>query len=80
MNLMNFCFSNICEYTVAATDTAAFIIGGYIWKGSESGLNIIAKFQDNEWTRYGSLERSRRLHGSIASGDYNMIIGGYSSS
>ena len=72
-------FSLICQYAVASTETAAFIIGGYIWSGSE-GLDIIARFQDNEWTKYGSLMAARRLHGLIQSGDQTLIIGGTSSS
>ena len=59
---------------MASTENAAFIIGGY--DQNTYGINIIAKFQDNEWTRYGSLKATRRLHGSIQSGDQTMIIGG----
>ena len=70
-------FSQITEYSVASTENAAFIIGGYNWDGTV--LDIIAKFQDNQWTRYGSLKATRRLHGSIQSGDLTMIIGGDSS-
>ena len=62
---------------MASTDNAAFIIGGF--DENSTGINIIAKFQDNEWTRYGSLKATRRLHGSITSGDLTMIIGGRSS-
>ena len=80
-NCLNICanifLSRISEYAVASTESAAFIIGGY-----ESGSTVydtIAKFQENQWTRYGSLKASRRLHGSITSGDLSMIIGGDSS-
>ena len=65
---------HIVQYSVASTDNAAFIIGGY--DQNNSGINIIAKFQDNEWTRYGSLKATRRLHGSITSGDLTIIVGG----
>ena len=64
----------ITRYAVASTDNAAFIIGGY----DPSIIDIIAKFQDNQWTRYGSLKAVRRSHGTITSGDQTMIIGGYS--
>ena len=63
----------IIEYAVASTENAAYIIGGY---HSYNIIDIIAKFQDNQWTRYGSLKATRRLHGSITSGDRTMIIGG----
>ena len=65
---------------MASTDNAAFIIGGHDKiGGSYVEIDIIAKFQDNQWTRYGSLKAVRYLHGSITSGDQTMIIGGYSS-
>ena len=59
---------------MASTHNAAYIIGG------GSTRDIIAKFEDNEWTRYESLKAARDLHGSITSADQTMIIGGYSSS
>ena len=65
----------IYGYAVASTDIAAFIIGGYSTSYT-SILDIIAKFQDNQWTRYENLKAKRRLHGSIQSGDLTMIIGG----
>ena len=64
----------ITRYAVASTDNAAFIIGGY----DPSIIDIIAKFQDNQWTRYGSLKAARHAPGTITSGDQTMIIGGYS--
>ena len=73
-SLGKYFLSRICEYAVASTEYAAFIIGGY--DQSSIGINIIAKFQDNQWTRYESLKASRRLHGSIQNGDLTMIIGG----
>ena len=63
---------------MASTDNAAFIIGG----ADEISFytDIIAKFQDDQWTRYGSLKAPRYCHGSITSNDQTMIIGGFSSS
>ena len=60
---------------MASTDNAAFIIGGF--DKDTSGISIIAKFQDNQWTRYGSLNTSRRGPESITSEDETMIIGGH---
>ena len=65
----------IAYYTVASTDNAAFIIGGH----DKGNIDIIAKFQDNQWTRYGSLKAVRHAPGIITSGDQTMIIGGVSS-
>ena len=64
----------IFGYAVTSTYNAAFIIGG----AYGNGLDIIAKFQDNQWTRYGSLKAGRHAHGTIHSGDQTMIIGGWS--
>ena len=64
----------IWGYAVASTDNAAFIIGGH----DTGNIDIIAKFQDNQWTRYGSLKTARHAFGTITSGDQTMIIGGYS--
>ena len=69
--------SKINSYSVASTDNAAFIIGGR--DVNNNAIDIIAKFQDNEWTRYGSLKAARFLHGSIKSADQTMIVGDYSS-
>ena len=77
--LYNF-FSLIVKYAVASTKDAAFIIGGTNNESQSPGYygNIIAKFQDDQWTRYGSLQKGRRSPGAINSGDQIMIIGGYS--
>ena len=62
---------------MASTKNAAFVIGGM---SEGANVDIIAKFQDNKWTRFGSLNTARRIHGSIVSGDQLMVIGGYASS
>ena len=65
---------------MASTNNAAFIIGGRTDGGDSNHIDIIAKFQDNQWTRYGSLKAKRFLHGSITSADETMIVGDYSPS
>jgi len=62
---------------VASTEHAAFIIGGR--DRNSNAIDIIAKFQDNEWTQYGSLKAARYVHGSITSTEQTMIMGGESS-
>ena len=64
--------SKIAFYSVASTNDAAFVIGGYTGSNSD----VIAQFKDNAWSLYGNLQRRRHLHGSITSGDETMIIGG----
>ena len=71
---MNYNFRKISLYSVASTTEAAFVIGG--WDGSSS-LDIIAKFENNQWSRYGNLQKARSGHGSITSGTQTIIIGGF---
>ena len=62
----------IANYAVTSTSNAIFIIGGYY--GFD--LDDVAKFQDAQWTRFGTLNTARRYHGSINLGEQMMIIGG----
>ena len=55
----------IYYYSVASTLEAAFVIGGY---DGDSYLDVIAQFQNNQWSRYGNLQKRRALHGSKTSG------------
>ena len=66
--------SKISGYSVASTNDAAFLIGG--WTGS-SALDVIAQFKDNAWSLYGNLQKPRNSHASITSGDMTIIIGGW---
>ena len=68
-------FSMICRYSTAATDDAAYIIGGY----DNGAVDTIAEFRNNQWRKLGSLMKGRYKHGSITIGQETMIIGGYSS-
>ena len=61
------------HYSVASTNEAAFVIGGY---DGSSNLDVIAQFKDNEWSLYGNLKKGRSVHGSITFGDKTMVIGG----
>ena len=65
----------ICRYSTAATDDAAYIIGGY----DNGAVDTIAEFRNNQWRKLGSLMKGRYKHGSITIGQETMIIGGYSS-
>ena len=71
--MSNLFFSEIAHYPVASTDNAAFILGGW---SAGNRINIIAKFQNNEWTNYGSLHKARQGHNAITSDGYTMIFGG----
>lgn len=62
----------IFGYSTAATDNAAFIIGGYGY------ASTVAEFRDNQWRELGSLTNPRCYHGSITVGQETMSIGGLS--
>ena len=72
------CFSKISEYSVAATDEAAFVIGGNgnTNTSEEIPIDVIAQFKNNEWSLFGKLRKRRRFHASITFGQQTMIIGG----
>ena len=69
-------FSQIYFYSVASTNDAAFVIGGYT---DSSYSDVIAQFKDNAWSLYGNLQKPREYHASITSGDMTIIIGGAAS-
>ena len=64
----------IYAYSTAATDTAAYIIGGRI--GDTYWLSTIAEFKNNKWRKFGNLTTARRLHSSISFGGETIILGG----
>ena len=50
------------------------MIGGY---DESSNLDVIAKFENNNWSLYGNLQKPRDSHGSITSGTQTIVFGGY---
>ena len=72
-----FCFRNIRSYSVASTTEAAFVIGGYD-NTLLRPLDIIAKFENAEWSIYGYLRQARNGLGSITFRTQTIIIGGES--
>ena len=64
-------FSYIFAYATASTQDAAYIIGG------ADILHFITQFKDNQWSRFGKLNRSRYVCGSLTVGDKTIIIGGH---
>ena len=61
-------------YSVASTNQAAFFIGG---RHASSPLSTIAKYENDAWSEYGNLKRSRGGHGSITYGTTTIVIDGY---
>ena len=72
--ILNIIFSRIVRYATASTPDSAFIIGG--WDGSTKS-DLIARFQNNEWSQYGTLHRRRAGPGSVTFGNQTLIIGGW---
>ena len=66
-------FRKICVYSTAATDEAAYIIGGY---DSSYRLATIAEFKNGQWRRLSDLTQARAIHGSISVGQQTMVVGG----
>ena len=71
-----FAWIQIGGYSVASTDAAAFVIGGVDAMGYYS--NVIAKFENEEWSLYGYLRLTRGYHKSITYGTETIVIGGES--
>ena len=66
-------FRPIYYYSTAATDEAAYIIGGY---DNSNYLKTIAEFKHGQWRRLGDLTQGRIAHGSISIGQQTLIVGG----
>ena len=60
-------------YSAAATDEAAYIIGGN--QGSNYSRTI-AEFKNDQWRKIGDLTQGRHVHSSISVGQQTMIVGG----
>ena len=66
-------------YSTAATDQAAYIIGGN--NSPDPDYNnwqstTIAEYKNDQWRILGDLIQGRNIHGSISIGQQTMILGG----
>ena len=66
--------SYVSYYSTAATDEAAYVIGGH--QGSSDYSTTIAEFKNDQWRRLGDLTQGRYAHGSISIGHQTLIVGG----
>ena len=57
-------------YSTAATDEAAYIIGGADYSDS------ITEFKNDQWRKLGNLIQGRQVPGSISIGPKTMVVGG----
>ena len=60
-------------YSTAATDEAAYIIGGY---QDTNYSRTIAAFKNDQWRKLDDLTQGRCVHASISIGQQTMIVGG----
>ena len=67
-------FRRICCYSTAATDEAAYIVGGY---DGSAYSRTVAEFKNDQWRKLGDLTQGRQNHGSISIGQKTMVVGGY---
>ena len=66
-------FSRVFVYSTAATDDAAYIIGG---TDGSSNSQTIAEFKNDQWRKIGDLTQGRYWHGSVSIGQRTMVVGG----
>ena len=67
----------VCHYSTAATDEAAYIISGY----QDSFYSpTIAELKNDQWRKLGDLTQGRIYHGSISIAQRTMVVGGYTQS
>ena len=67
-------FRKVYWYSTAATDEAAYIIGGTDYSDS------ITEFKNDQWRKLGDLNQGRNGQGSISIGQRTMVVGGYTNS
>ena len=60
----------VCYYSTAATDEAAYIIGGY---QDDYHSQSIAEFKNDQWRILGGLTQGKYCHGSISVGQQTMV-------
>ena len=75
-----FSISNIFRiylYGTASTDSAAYILGGFIGKTYSPGrTSTIAQFQNNVWRKIGDLKEIKSSSSAILYDEEYLIIGG----
>ena len=75
----SFCRQQLVDYSTVSIDDFVLIIGGKCQKDESSPFehhSLIAKFQNNIWTKAGNLMKPRRYHRSIVMDDRIYVIGG----
>ena len=68
----------ISDYATASTDSAAYILGGWIGKDNwpNSRTSITAEYKNNEWRNIGNLNEIKSCHSAIFYNGEYFIVGG----
>ena len=65
----------ITNYATASTDSAAYIIGGYL--ESRETVSDIVEFKDNKWQKIGNLNEPKCDVSAILYNEEYILVGGY---
>ena len=68
----------ISYYATASTDSAAYIIGGYV--KNDGRVSTIAQYKNNKWLKIGDLKEEKYCLSAIFHDGEYFIVGGYSDS
>ena len=67
----------ISHYATASTDSAAFILGGWIGKETADWrTSTIAEYKNNEWQKIGNLNEVKDSTSAIFHNGEYLIVGG----
>ena len=65
------------QYATASTDSAAYIIGGYIgYIYNKSHVSTIAEFKNNKWRKIGNLNEPKINLSAIFNNGEHIVVGG----
>ena len=64
----------IYGYATASTDSAAYIIGGYIGGGER--VSTIAEYKNNKWRKIGNLNEPKSFLSAIFNNGEYIVVGG----
>ena len=74
---INLILLRISNYGIASTNSASFILGGFIGNTYDAWrTSTIAKFQNNQWSKFGDLMEIKSCPTAIFNNGEYLITGG----
>ena len=67
--------SMIVAYSTVSILNGVIFIGGF--GNSGEGLDVVAMFKEDQWSRLPNLRQNRNSHGSMRIGKKTVVIGGW---